>query len=186
MENNELEEMRAQLATLNEKLEKESIVSDKLISEATKKHISELQRKLIRRIIVLSVLSPIMARYVGLYFALWCLVVIILNIYVYRVVNKGNYASASVTEYTQSVRKALKTFKRINRFMWFFSISLTMLLGIVMFIGNLQTIPRLAYISIMVCSFFSFILWIAYYISNVMISPDVELMLEIILKDLEE
>ncbi|MBO7528497.1 MAG: hypothetical protein J6T37_01325, partial [Bacteroidales bacterium] len=73
MENNELDEMRAQLATLNEKLEKESIVSDKHISEATKKHISELQRKLIRRIIVLSVMSPIMARYVGLYFALWCL-----------------------------------------------------------------------------------------------------------------
>lgn len=42
MENNELDEMRAQLATLNEKLEKESIVSDKHIGEATKKHISEM------------------------------------------------------------------------------------------------------------------------------------------------
>lgn len=49
MENNELEKMRAQLATLNEKLEKESIVSDKHISEATKKHISEMQRKLLIR-----------------------------------------------------------------------------------------------------------------------------------------
>ena len=186
MENNELEEMRAQLATLNEKLEKESIVSDKHISEATKKHISELQRKLIRRIIVLSVLSPIMARYVGLYFALWCLVVIILNIYVYRVVDKGNYASASVTEYTQSVRKVLKKFKRINKFMWIFSISLTMLLGIVMFIVHLHTIPKLAYSAIVVCSFFSFLLWIAYYVSNVMLSSEVGLMLEIILKDLEE
>ena len=50
MENNELEEMRAQLATLNEKLEGESIVDERHFSEATKKHVSELQRKLIGRI----------------------------------------------------------------------------------------------------------------------------------------
>lgn len=36
MENNELEEMRAQLAILNEKLENESIVDERLVSEATK------------------------------------------------------------------------------------------------------------------------------------------------------
>ena len=47
MENNELEEMRAQLATLNVKLEDESIVDERHFSEATKKHVSKLQRKLI-------------------------------------------------------------------------------------------------------------------------------------------
>ena len=59
MENNELEEMRAQLATLNEKLENESIVDEKHFSEATKKHLSELQRKLIGRIVIFGVLTPI-------------------------------------------------------------------------------------------------------------------------------
>ena len=54
MENKELEEMRAQLAILNEKLENESIVDERLVSEATKKHISELQRKLIGRIVIIT------------------------------------------------------------------------------------------------------------------------------------
>ena len=53
-----MEEMRAQLATLNEKLENENIVDERLVSEATKKHVSELQRKLIGRIIIFSVLAP--------------------------------------------------------------------------------------------------------------------------------
>ena len=54
MENNELEEMRAQLATLNEKLDNESIVDERHFNEATKKHLSELQRKLIGRIVLIS------------------------------------------------------------------------------------------------------------------------------------
>ena len=49
-----MEEMRAHLATLNEKLDNESIVDERLVSEATKKHVSELQRKLIGRIVIVT------------------------------------------------------------------------------------------------------------------------------------
>ena len=115
MENNELEEMRAQLATLNEKLENESIVDERLVNEATKKHISELQRKLIGRIVIFSVLAPFLYYFLGLYFGLWCLGIAILSIYVYRMTHKTISASMTMTEYDQRIRKALKTYKKANR-----------------------------------------------------------------------
>ena len=82
MENNELEEMRAQLATLNEKLENESIVDERLVSEATKKHISELQRKLIGRIIIITAWAVFLywQLELGIFF-LWCLGLLITSIY---------------------------------------------------------------------------------------------------------
>ena len=52
MENNELEEMRSQLDVLNKKLEGEAIVSEAMLSNATKKSVSKMQKKLLIRIIV--------------------------------------------------------------------------------------------------------------------------------------
>ena len=129
MENNELEEMRAQLATLNEKLENESIVDERLVSEATKKHVSELQRKLIGRIVLFGVLAPFLYYFLGLYFGLWCLGIVVLSIYVYRMTHKTISASMTMTEYAQRIRKALKTYKKANRFMWILSVLLIMAFG---------------------------------------------------------
>ena len=191
MENNELEEMRAQLATLNEKLENESIVDERHFNEATKKHVSELQRKLIGRIIIFGVLLPVISYFVGLYFGLWCLGVIILNIYVFRVVRKEETASVSVTEYAQQIRKALKTYKKANKFMWVFSISFITLFSILaatsMSIDSWSSRGiEGALGAFFMCFLIILILIVVYYISNVYVSPDVELKLEMILEDLEK
>ena len=187
MENNELEEMRAQLATLNEKLENESIVDERLVSEATKKHISELQRKLIGRIVLFGVLAPFLSYFLGLYFGLWCLGIVILSIYVYQMTGKTYSISMSVTEYTQRIRKALKTYKKANKFLWIFSISFLMLFAIIiaiMLVIQNEMVRGLGvfFVSLII----AIIMWVSYYISNVYVSPDVELMLEQVLEDLEK
>ena len=191
MENNELKEMRAQLATLNEKLENESIIDERLVSEATKKHLSELQRKLILRIVIFSVLLPFISIYVGIYFGLWCLGVIILNIYVFRVVRKEETVLVSVTEYAQQIRKALKTYKKANKFMWIFSISFLLLFAIL--VATSLTINGWtsrgiegALGAFFICFIIGLVLLVAYFISNVYVSPEVELMLEQVLEALEK
>ena len=187
MENNELEEMRAQLATLNEKLDNESIVDERLVSEATKKHLSELQRKLIGRIVLFGVLAPFLSYFLGLYFGLWCLGIVVLSIYVYLMTHKTISASMNVTEYVQRIRKALKTFKKANKFLWVFSISFLVLFAIVLAIylaihNELARGLGVFFVSL----FIAIIMWVSYYISNVYVSPDVELMLEQVLEALEK
>ena len=182
-----MEEMRAQLATLNEKLENESIVDERLVSEATKKHISELQRKLIGRIVLFGVLAPFLSYFLGLYFGLWCLGIVILSIYVYQMTGKTYSISMSVTEYTQRIRKALKTYKKANKFLWIFSISFLMLFAIIiaiMLVIQNEMVRGLGvfFVSLII----AIIMWVSYYISNVYVSPDVELMLEQVLEDLEK
>ena len=189
MENNELEEMRAQLATLNEKLENESIVDEKLVSEATKKHISKLQRKLIGRIIMFTLLAAYFYWKLELgIFLLWSLGILVISIYMYLVVRKGNSTSMPVTEYARRLRKALKIYKIGNRFMWILTIILILAWGTYVLILNCisnEVVPITAFGGFMVCFFIAFIMGIYYYITNVCISPDVELMLEEVLEDLE-
>ena len=191
METNELEEMKAQLATLNEKLEGESIVDEKHFSEATKKHVSKLQRKLIGRIIVFGVLTPILSYFLGLYFGLWCLGIVVLSIYVYRMTSKTYSASMTVTEYTQRIRKALKTYKKANKFMWIFSIAFIMLFSIL--VATSLSIEHwssrgIAGVlgAVIVCFYIAITLGVSYYISNVCISFNVELILKQVLEDLGE
>ena len=186
MENNELEEMRAQLATLNEKLEGKSIVDEKHFSEATKKHLSELQQRLIGRIIIFAVLAPFLYYFLGLYFGLWCLGIVILSIYVYRITNKAYSVSMTVTEYTRRIRKALKIYKTANRFLWILSILLILAWGTYVLILNWSSNLGPALVVFIVCCFIALFMWVSYYISNVYVSPDVELMLEQVLIDLEK
>ena len=189
MENNELEEMRAQLATLNEKLENESIVDERLVSEATKKHVSELQRKLIGRIIMFTLLAAYFYWKLELgVFLLWSLGILVISIYMYLVVRKGNSTSMPVTEYVRRLRKALKIYKIGNRFMWILTIILILAWGTYVLILNCisnEVVPITAFGVFMVCFFIAFFMGIYYYITNVCISPDVELMLEEVLEDLE-
>ena len=112
MENKELEEMRAQLAILNEKLENESIVDERLVSEAT----SELQRKLIGRIVIITLWAAFFYWKLELgIFLLWCVGLLLISIYTYLVVRQGNSVSMPVTEYARRLRKALKIYKIGNR-----------------------------------------------------------------------
>ena len=186
-----MEEMKVQLATLNEKLEGESIVDERLFSEATKKHVSKLQRKLIGRIIVFGVLTPILSYFLGLYFGLWCLGIIALSIYVYRMTRQNYSTSMTMAEYTQRIRKAQKTHKKANKFMWIFSIAFIMLFSIL--VATSLSIEHwssrgIAGVlgAVIVCFYIAITLGVSYYISNVCISSNVELILEQVLADLEK
>ncbi len=182
-----MEEMRAQLATLNEKLEGESIVDERHFSEATKKHVSKLQRKLIGRIIIFGMLTPILSYFLGLYFGLWCLGIIALSIYVYRMTRQTNSTSMTVAEYTQRIRKALKTYKKANKFMWILSILLILAFGtyvlVYVLVSHSSNLGQ-ALVFFIVCCFIALAMWVCYYISNVCVLPDVELMLEQVMEDL--
>ena len=187
MENNELDDMRAQLATLNEKLENESIVDEKHFSEATKKHLSELQRKLIGRIIVITAWAVFFYWKLELgIFLLWCVGLLIVSLYMYLVIRKGNSASMPVTEYARRLSKALKIYKKGNRFLWILTILLILAWGTYVFILNWPSNLEIVLSIFFVCCFIALIMWVSYYISNVCVSPDVELMLEQVLEDLEK
>ena len=187
MENDELEEMRAQLASLNEKLEGESIVDEKHFSEATKKHLSELQRKLIGRIIVITAWAVFFYWKLELgIFLLWCVGLLVVSIYMYLVVRKGNSASMPVTEYARRLSKALKIYKKGNRFLWILTILLILAWGVYVLVLNWPEKIEIALEVFFVCFLISLTMLVIYFLNNVYISPDVELMLEQVLEDLEK
>ena len=187
MENNELEEMRAQLATLNEKLENESIVDERLVSEATKKHISELQRKLIGRIVIITLWAAYFYWRLELgIFLLWCVGLLVISIYTCFVVRQGNSASMPVTEYARRLRKALKIYKIGNRFLWILTIILILAWATYVLVLNWPSNLEQVFIILFVCFLIALILLVTFFISNVYITPDVELKLETVLEDLEK
>jgi len=187
MENNELEEMRAQLATLNEKLENESIVDERLVSEATKKHLSELQRKLIVRIVLISAWAVFFYWKLELgIFLLWCVGLLVISIYTYLVVRQGNSVSMPVTEYARQLRKALKIYKIGNRFLWILTILLIMAWGAYVLVLNWPSNLEQVFTVFFVCFMIALILLVAYFISNVYVSPEVELKLEMVLENLDK
>ena len=187
MENKELEEMRAQLATLNKKLENESIVDEKLANEATKKHVSELKRKLIGRIVLISAWAVFFYWKLELgIFLLWCVGLLVISIYTYLVVRQGNSVSMPVTEYVRRLRKALKIYKKGNRFLWILTILLIMAWGAYVLVLNWPSNLEQVFTVFFVCFMIALILLVAYFISNVYVSPEVELMLEQVLEALEK
>ena len=185
MENNELEEMRAQLAILNEKLENESIVDERLVSEATKKHISELQRKLIGRIVIITLWAAFFYWKLELgIFLLWCVGLLLISIYTYFVVRQGNSVSMPVTEYARRLRKALKIYKTGNRFLWILTIILILAWATYVLVLNWPSNLEQVFTVFFVCFIIALILLVAYFIRNVYVSPEVELKLEMVLEDL--
>ncbi len=187
MENNELEEMRAQLATLNEKLDNESIVDERLVSEATKKHLSELQRKLIGRIVLISAWAVFCYWKLELgIFLLWCVGLLVISMYTYLVVRQGNSVYMPVTEYARRLRKALKIYKIGNRFLWILTIILILAWATYVLVLNWPSNLEQVLTVFFVCSMIALILLVAYFIKNVYVSPEVELKLEMVLEDLEK
>ena len=95
----------------------------------------------------------------------------------------------TVTEYAQRIRKALKTYKKANKFMWIVSIVLILALGtyvlVYVLVSHTSNLGQ-ALVVFIVCCFIALIMWVCYYISNVCVSPDVELMLEQVLDDLDK
>ena len=182
-----MEEMRAQLASLNEKLENESIVDERLVSEATKKHLSELQRKLIGRIVIITLWAAYFYWKLELgIFLLWCVGLLVISIYTYLVVRQGNSVSMPVTKYAHRLHKALKIYKIGNRFLWILTILLILAWATYVLVLNWQSNLEQVFTVFFVCSMIALILLVAYFIRNVYVSPEVELKLEMVLEDLEK
>lgn len=181
-----MEEMKAQLATLNEKLEGESIVDERHFSEATKKHVSKLQRKLIGRIVMFTLWVAFFYWKLELgIFLFWSLGLLLTSIYLYWVVRKDD-SSMPVAEYAQKLLKALKIYKIANRFIWILTMLLILAWGTYVLILNSPSNLVPGFSIFFICVFIAFFIGISYYISNVCVSPEVELILEEVLNDLNK
>lgn len=184
MENNELEEMRAQLDVLNKKLEGEAIVSETMLSNATKKSVSKMQRRLLIRIIVAIVLSPLVFTFGGLWILIWCLGVIALNLYVYLKTKKIYAEPLDMAGFTTQTHKIIKTYKRTRKILFIFFSASFLALGIFLLLVtgfSAQAFSRFFYI--LIFAIFSSVIY--FVVEEVFVKPDVELTLEQVLHDLE-
>ena len=184
MENNELEEMRAQLDVLNKKLEGEAIVSEAMLSNATKNSVSQMQRRLLIRIIVAIVLSPLVFTFGGLWILIWCLGVIALNLYVYLKTKKIYAEPLDVADFTSQTHKIIKTYKRTRKILFIFFSASFLALGIFLLLVtgfSAQAFSRFFFI--LVFAIFSSVIY--FVVEEVFVKPDVELTLEQVLHDLE-
>ena len=184
MENNELEEMRSQLSVLNGKLENETIVSDTMLSNATKKSISQMQKKLLIRIAVAAVLAYFIDGFLGHWFLYWLLGAMVLNIFIYFRVRKIKTQSMNVADNSKYIHKTLKIYKRCRTILFvFFALFLVFvgILNLIYFWGTEKGIEIFCY-----CILFDIFLASLYYvIDDVFVQPDVVITLEGIIKDLE-
>lgn len=184
MENNELEEMRAQLDVLNKKLEGEAIVSETMLSNATKKSVSKMQRRLLIRIIVAIVLSPLVFTFGGLWILIWCLGVIALNLYVYLKTKKIYAEPLDVADFTSQTHKIIKTYKRTRKILFIFFSASFLALGI--FLLLVTGFSALAFGRVFLILIFAIFSSVIYFVvEEVFVKPDVELTLEQVLHDLE-
>lgn len=184
MENNELEEMRAQLDVLNKKLEGEAIVSETMLSNATKKSVSKMQRRLLIRIIVAIVLSPLVFTFGGLWILIWCLGVIALNLYVYLKTKKIYAEPLDVADFTTQTHKIIKTYKRTRKILFIFFSASFLALGIfLLLVTGFSALAFSRFFFILVFAIFSSVIY--FVVEEVFVKPDVELTLEQVLHDLE-
>ena len=184
MENNELEEMRAQLDVLNKKLDGEAIVSETMLSNATKKSVSKMQRRLLIRIILAIVLSPLVFTFGGLWILIWCLGVIALNLYVYLKTKKIYAEPLDMAGFTTQTHKIIKTYKRTRKILFIFFSASFLALGI--FLLLVTGFSALAFSRVFLILIFAIFSSVIYFVvEEVFVKPDVELTLEQVLHDLE-
>lgn len=184
MENNELEEMRAQLDVLNKKLDGEAIVSETMLSNATKNSVSQMQRRLLIRIIVAIVLSPLVFTFGGLWILIWCLGVIALNLYVYLKTKKIYAEPLDMAGFTTQTHKIIKAYKRTRKILFIFFSASFLALGI--FLLLVTGFSALAFSKFFLILFFATFSSVIYFVvEEVFVKPDVELTLEQVLHDLE-
>ena len=186
METNEFEEMKAQLAVLNEKLESEPIVSEAMLSNATKKSVTKMQRKLLIRIIVAAVLAYFVYGFFGCWFLEWLLGAMALNIYIYLRTRKINSKPMNVADNSKYTHRTLKIYKwgRIILLV-FFSLWL-MYVGVLNLVHFWPTGKGMGILILCICIITDIVIVTFYYvIDEIFVKPDVEIILEGVLKDLE-
>lgn len=134
MEHNELEEMREQMALLNQKLDKEEIVSDEAISEMTQKRIVKIQRRLIAKMIITPIIFFILLGIIGLVLGIFCDT---LYYCIYQTTNELKSANRNLMRNTIRIKRALKYNKitRISAAIVFLCIPITAIVSFI-YIGS--------------------------------------------------
>jgi hypothetical protein len=91
-----------------------------------------------------------------------------------------------MAEYARRIRMALKIYKRVNMLMWVLTALLILAWGAYVLILNWPSNLEIVLPIFFVCCFIALFMWVSYYIGYVCVSPDVELMLEQVLEDLDK
>ena len=194
MENKELEEMKAQLATLNNKLEKEEIVNEGLLRNTTKNNISKLQKRLIVRMIIIAVITILISsdrNYWSCLFWAWGIGGIVLNLYLYLTMKRSRYVSLNVSGYAEKISKTLKIYKKTSKILMAVFSSFFLLFGTYLLIVNYRINGAEMSVNAMevffFCFFITILISVIYYVINeVFVFPDIEIASQMILKDLGE
>lgn len=190
MENNELEEMREQLATLNEKIENEPIVNDEMIESAVKERLNWFQKKSKRLIIIFAILTPLLGYFIGLFFGIMCLECLMVFAYIYVNSKKMNEMTYNVAEYTYRTKKMVKAVGGLKRVFWITGAICLVLVYLVVFLkyiyletGEINTMGCVgAFASSTLVMIFLFAI---VYVCIQLFLPEINIKLEFMLKDLE-
>ena len=133
MEHNELEEMRKQMELLNQKLDKEEIVSEKAICEITRKKMNKVQSRALIGSLAILLVIPLIAwdcyTTIGtIFWILWGLSAFCGNIILFwglRNFKKKSDSLAKSIETIQKIQKRRKITDIINKAcFWFFLLSI--------------------------------------------------------------
>ncbi len=120
MEHNELEEMREQMALLNQKLDKEEIVSDEAISEVTRKNMDKLQRYAFVSSILIPIVFPLILNDMMvpenkittmIIWIIWAISCFFSNALVFKCIRDFKKRCNSLAEAIKTIKRA----KRINK-----------------------------------------------------------------------
>lgn len=190
MENNELEEMREQLATLNEKIEKEPIVNDAMIENAVKERLNWLQKKSMRMIIIFAILTPLMGYFVGLLICFMCLECLMVFAYICANSKKMNDMTYNVAEYTCRTKKMVRAVGGLKRVFLITGGICLVLLYLVVFLnyiysesGHFNVVGCVG--ELVISTLVMIVLFSIFYACIQFFLPEIKIKLEFMLKDLE-
>ncbi|MGP1446709.1 MAG: hypothetical protein ACTTKO_04145 [Candidatus Limimorpha sp.] len=185
MKNNDLKEMRTQLAALNEKLEKENIVNENTFSKLTKRNMYGMERKLKIFIIVIAASTLPMLYLFGCYLLPLFLGLIVLYIFLIKNI-KGVYSvSMSVRDCAKQIKRTIRVNKIASRiFMLYFLLFYLFLIAVRLWMAGLSiNTVGTSFLLLFMGTMIGIILFVVY---RTWVLTDIELMLNMILEDLEQ
>ena len=185
MECNELEEMREQMALLNQKLDKEEIVSDEAISEMTQKRIAKIQRRLIAKMIIMPIIFFILLGMIGLVLGIFGS---ILYYRIYQTTKELKSTNHNFMWNAIRVKRALKYNKiaKINTAIIFLCVPITALVSLIHFGTKSQPVGQWVLSAIMAISIIALAIFFIIDIRKNVMNNKVEDVLSQVLEELEK
>ena len=185
MEHNELEEMREQMALLNQKLDKEEIVSDEAISEMTQKRIAKIQRRLIAKMIIAPIIFFILLGIIGLVLGIFCDT---LYYRIYQTTKELKSADRNLMWNSINIKRALKYNKitKINTAIVFLCIPITTIVSLIYFGTKSQSVEQWVLTAIMAIGLIALAIYFIIDIRKNVMNNKVEDVLSQVLEELEK